>query len=118
MIYNLPAPVVPGTRKRDRKDLAAEVLSSNFAKPAENLLMTAGAHISKLTIQAGHYYDLVVTDLATDECTIAVEMTFEAEGLPRWREQVIDAAEADSAHPYFPDSTHIQLFTVHPEAAR
>ncbi|UFQ16397.1 MULTISPECIES: hypothetical protein [Streptomyces] len=116
MISNLPAPAFPGTRKRDRRELAAEVLTSNFTRPAKELLMTAGAHISKLTIPTGHYYDLVLTDLVTPECAMSVNATFDAEGLPRWPLKVIDWERVENGHPYFPDSTSIQLFTVHPEA--
>ncbi|MFH8346772.1 hypothetical protein [Streptomyces sp. NPDC018045] len=113
----LRPPVVVLASQAKVLDLVAAVENSSFVAPPESLLMTAGVSVSKLfTREVGHYFEVVLTDLATLDCIGEVGAVFEAEGLPLWRNVVIDVTQAMRPHPHFPGSKRITYMIVHPEA--
>ncbi|MFI1796370.1 hypothetical protein ACH427_03270 [Streptomyces sp. NPDC020379] len=105
------------SRHARRQELAAAIFESSFTDEPVCLLMTTGAALFKVEAAAGHYYDVVLTDLATDDCAKELHNVLTAQGLPRWRHAVVDLDHADRPHPHFPGSASIRYLIIHPEAA-
>ncbi|MFD5050448.1 hypothetical protein [Streptomyces tendae] len=117
MAITLLPSVIPARRTEKLRKLAKVVEACTFTSPPQDLLMTVGASLSLiLTQDAGFYFDVVFTDLTTEECLYEIDQAFEARGLARWREAVVELVSASRPHPNFPGSSRITYLIVHPEA--
>lgn len=97
--------------------LAEVVESSSYVSRPVDLVLTCGAQASAvLTNEAGRYFIVVLTDLATDECVAEIDRALADEGIPRWREAIIDMTEVNRRHPNFPGSGSIRYMAVHEKA--
>ncbi|MES9589978.1 hypothetical protein ABWK57_14115 [Streptomyces sp. NPDC094045] len=97
--------------------LAEVVENSSYVSRPVDLVLTDGVQASAvLTKEVGRYFIVVLTDLATDECVAEIDQALSEEGIPQWREAIIDIIEINRRHPNFPGSEFIRYMAIHEKA--
>ncbi|MCM1967811.1 hypothetical protein [Streptomyces sp. G1] len=92
--------------------------TSPITRAPNHLLISVGALVGKIMASGATYYHLVVSDQATDDCETEVETAFRDEGVPSWRDSVIEVVHMPQPNSFFPGSTESTLYVIHPEVAR
>ncbi|MCC3775179.1 hypothetical protein [Streptomyces sp. UNOB3_S3] len=100
------------------KSLARAVEDTPFTHTPAYVLIGVGAMVCKLAGKGLSYYHLVVTDQATPSCEKGVDQAFKKEGLPRWRDCVIEILRMPRPNRRFPGSKESTLYVIHPEVTR
>ncbi|MFD7336650.1 hypothetical protein ACFV98_11685 [Streptomyces violascens] len=90
-----------------------------LAQCPANLLVSVGVMVCKLVArEVGSYFHLVVSDQATADCEQDIEQAFLEEGLPNWRESVIEIVHNPRPSFHFPGSTQSTLYVIHPKVSQ